>query len=317
MEVSRIIGKYRGSKPGPLLVCFGGIHGNEPAGARALDLVFKMLEVEPITNPEFVFHGDIIGLLGNIEALKLGKRYIDKDLNRLWTKENRERILNTPDCELVYKEEHELKALIITLEKEIKEINPSEIIFLDLHTTTATGGIFSIVSSSKRGLRIAKELHAPVVLGMEKGLRGTTHEYFDDESWSVPTEGIIFESGQHQDPLSVNRAIAAIINCMRTIGNIDPTVVENRHDELLTTFSENLPKVTQLEYWHRIKDEDDFHMLPGFKNFQKVVEGQLLAHDKTGPIYAPNSGLILMPLYQSQGEDGFFIIQAEEATVVL
>jgi succinylglutamate desuccinylase len=50
-------------------------------------------------------------------------------------------------------------------------------------------------------------------------------------------------------------------------------------------------------------------MLPGFNNFDKIVKGQPLAKDKNGPIYASIDGYILMPLYQKQGEDGFFIIQ--------
>jgi succinylglutamate desuccinylase len=48
-------------------------------------------------------------------------------------------------------------------------------------------------------------------------------------------------------------------------------------------------------------------MEPGFSNFQPVKRGQLLARDRHGDIRAPEAGLILMPLYQSQGTDGFFL----------
>jgi succinylglutamate desuccinylase len=50
-------------------------------------------------------------------------------------------------------------------------------------------------------------------------------------------------------------------------------------------------------------------MHPGFTNFQKVKKGELLAHDNKGEIICPHVGLILMPLYQKQGEDGFFLIR--------
>ena len=315
MQVNRVIGKYIGNKTGPLLVCLGGIHGNEPSGVKALDLIFKMLEVEPITNPYFEFHGAVIGIAGNIAALKEGKRYIDKDLNRLWTKEIRQRVRSTPIEELEVSEEREMKEIMEVVRGVVDELDPPEVVFLDLHSTTATGGIFSLVGDNKISRKLGKELHAPVVLGLDKGLVGTTQYYFEDPDWSFPTLGIIFESGQHNDPLSVNRAIAAIINCMRTIGCVEPHVVENRHDELLTTFSSNLPKVTRLAYCHRIKEDDDFHMLPGFRNFQRIEKGELLAHDVNGPIYAPESGYMLMPLYQSQGEDGFFIIKATKEII--
>ena len=88
MEINRVIGRYTGNKKGPLLIVFGAMHGNEPAGIKALDLMFKMLEVEPITNPDFHFRGRILGLCGNLRATQAGKRFIEKDLNRQWTKEN-------------------------------------------------------------------------------------------------------------------------------------------------------------------------------------------------------------------------------------
>ncbi len=52
-----------------MLICLGGIHGNEPAGVMAVDLILKMLEVEPITNPDFEFRGTIVGIRGNMQAL--------------------------------------------------------------------------------------------------------------------------------------------------------------------------------------------------------------------------------------------------------
>ena len=81
---NRVIGKYIGNASGPLLVITAAMHGNEPAGVKALDLLFKMLEVEPITNPDFVYHGEMIGLIGNLSAFNQKKRYIQKDINRSW-----------------------------------------------------------------------------------------------------------------------------------------------------------------------------------------------------------------------------------------
>jgi hypothetical protein len=52
---------------------------------------------------------------------------------------------------------------------------------------------------------------------------------------------------------------------------------------------------------------DGFAMNPGFENFQPVRRGQILARNNKGEIRAPENGLILMPLYQKLGEDGFFI----------
>mgnify|MGYP002624179510 FL=1 len=95
MDLDRIIGRYTGHEKGPLIICFGGMHGNEPAGIQALDIMFKMLEVEPITNPDFYFRGRLLGIRGNLKAIKKGLRFLEKDLKRQWTDENIHRIKNS------------------------------------------------------------------------------------------------------------------------------------------------------------------------------------------------------------------------------
>ena len=51
----RLIDRYTHDLNGPLLIVMAAMHGNEPAGVRALEYLFKMLEVEPITNHNFQF----------------------------------------------------------------------------------------------------------------------------------------------------------------------------------------------------------------------------------------------------------------------
>jgi len=41
-----------------------------------------------------------------------------------------------------------------------------------------------------------------------------------------------------------------------------------------------------------------------------VRAGTLLARDKAGEIRAREDGIVVMPLYQGQGEDGFFLGRA-------
>jgi succinylglutamate desuccinylase len=48
-------------------------------------------------------------------------------------------------------------------------------------------------------------------------------------------------------------------------------------------------------------------MRRGYRNFGTVRRGELLAYDNKGPVLAPIDGLILLPLYQGQGDDGFFV----------
>ncbi len=308
MALERVIGQYTGEEKGPLLIVLGGMHGNEPAGIKAIELMFKMLEVEPITNPEFKFNGRLLGIRGNVRAMEAGKRFMVKDLNRQWTPENVERIKNAP-VEALDPEDLEMKEILEIVDHQISNYKPEKIVLLDLHTTTAFGGIFTICTDDPESVRIAIELHAPVIKGMLNGIEGTTLHFFNSENIGVETVAVCFESGQHNEDLSVNRAIAALTNCMRTIGCVKAENVENRHDSLLIEYSKGLPQIAQLITVKRILPDDNFEMMPNYDNFQKVKKGELLAKDKSGKIYAPEDGLILMPLYQKQGDDGFFLIK--------
>ena len=308
----RIIGKYEGKERGPLLIVFGAMHGNEPAGVKALEQMFEMLDLEPERNPDFVFYGKMVGLIGNLNAYQAGKRFIKKDLNRQWTHKNIERVNNSPTSELD-EEDIELRDLLAAIHAEIKEYQPTKIVFLDLHTTTAFGGIFTIPQETPESLAIAVELHAPVVKGLLKGIKGTTLHYFTEENFGAGTVAVTFESGQHNEPMSVNRAIAGLTNCMRTIGCVEAAHIENRHDQILIDFSKGLPKIAELITIHSIQPNDNFEMVPNYKNFQTVKKGETLARDRHGEIIAIEDGLILMPLYQKQGDDGFFLLKTLEA----
>jgi len=309
--MERIIGRYTGHTKGTLVIAFGAMHGNEPAGVKALEAMFTALESEPTRNPNFHFCGRLLGLIGNMKAYEKGVRFIEKDLNRQWTLDNVALAKATPKEKLA-PELQELKALLHLVEKEIEDYQPDKVVILDLHTTTAHGGIFTLPAEDKDSEQIALELHAPVIKGLLKGIVGTTLHYFIPANFDIKISAVTFESGQHNEPLSVNRAIAAITNCLRTIQCVKQDDVESKHDNMLKEYSADLPKMSELLYVHPIAADDDFVMHPGFKNFQPIAKGELLASDKNGEIKAKRDGRILMPLYQKQGEDGFFLIQTVE-----
>jgi succinylglutamate desuccinylase len=306
-DSERIIGHYRGTEAGPLVVAIGGIHGNEPAGVRALERLFEMLEDEPRLNPGFNFKGDFLALRGNLEALAQGKRFIDVDLNRIW------RPLGPRPEAFPTSEDRELHELLAAIETALEETPLSELVLLDIHTTTAKGGIFAITGDDAPSLGLAAEMSVPVIKGMLSGLQGTTLHYFrgDHFATNFPVRAISFEAGHHNDPLSVDLALAATINLLRALGCVKNDDVSSFHDQRLRENSANLPRLTELAYVHKIAHDggDNFRMKAGYKNFQPIKKGELLATDKNGEVLAPIDGYILMPLYQDQGDEGFFVVR--------
>ncbi len=312
--MDRIIGTYTQNKKGPLLLVFGGVHGNEPAGIEALRILFQMLEKEPEVNPGFEFKGKIIGLIGNSRAFAAGFRYLTMDLNRAWKDKEVTQILSSDPAQLSAEssEIYELYHLIINF---LQENDPETLLLLDLHTTSAGGGIFCIPGDEADSLHLASLLRVPVILGLMAGIDGTMLKYIMNElcvknNYHPRTMGVAFEAGQHNDPDAISRSIAAIINCMRAGKLIDEKDVDSRHHEILEAYSKNLPKVTLLRHVHHTTPEDCFKMRPGYVNFQPIVAGEHLADNIRGKILSPIDGMILMPLYQPKGADGFFIVES-------
>ena len=308
---NRIIGERVGSQYGPLLIIFSQIHGNEPAGNKAVNELFNAIDEEYIKNPEFEFCGRIVALHGNMEAIQKGVRFIDKDLNRSWLPKEIERIIKCDDPNNLDSEDIEIKENLEIINYYIQLYDPPRVVVLDLHTTTAHGGIFTIPAPNEEARRIGLAMKAPVLHGFLEGLNGTTLHYFCDDNFEVEMTSVCFEAGQHQSSDSYKHAVSAIINCFKSIGGFYDKDIESKHDELLLERSKGLPLEANLIYVHPVQPGDNFKMVTTkiYNNFDLVHNGEVLATDINGDVKAPCSGLILMPLYQEQGEDGFFIIQ--------
>jgi succinylglutamate desuccinylase len=309
--LKRKIGIYDECISGPLIFVIGGMHGNEHSGIRAIELLIKMLEVEHITKPDFRFKGRLVGFVGNLQAIKSGTRFIDRDLNRIWDSDRITELMNN-HSKPAFQEEFEMLALLKAMSHEVKKYSTDKILIIDLHTTSAKGGIFVVPSKKQESLEFAFSIKAPVVDGLLDGISNPAQNYFDSNPWGVPVWSVSFESGMHQDPESVYVAIAALVNILKSIGSVEPEDVESRHDHLLEYKSKGQPKLSHLLHIHKIEPGDNFIMRPGFENFQFVKKDTILARDRKGEIKCPEDAYLLMPLYQTKGNDGFFLVKGDE-----
>lgn len=310
--VHRVIGRMDGQTSGPLVVATAALHGNEPAGVHALEAAFSMLA----DTPDLHFKGTFIGLIGNLHAFVTQSRFMERDFNRIWTPHHLETVLQHAGDKL-HGEDLELLHLYQAIHTVIHTRMPERVFFLDLHTTSASGGIFCIPTDEKESLRFAKALHAPVILNLFDRVEGTLLRFAAEGHFSteIPPQhicGAAYEAGQHEDPMSVSRSLSAILNTLHYAGCIADIHLRSPEETILQKSFAELPRVTRLIHAHHIKPGDTFRMRPGYVNFQAVEAGEHLADDVHGPILSPFSGLILMPLYQPQGSDGFFLVKEEE-----
>lgn len=297
----RVLGRYGGIAPGPLVIGIGGIHGNEPAGARALQRVLAVLAA---TAPPF--KGEMVALAGNLNALYHGWRYVHGDLNRRWLPERVERLKAASAALDGTSEESEQRELLAEIETALaRRRGPA--IFFDLHTTSSAGAPFALISDTLTNRRIALALGVPIILGLEENLDGTILNYINELGHAA----VGFEAGQHEALDSLRNHEAAIWLGLVAAGCLAPEHVP-AFDDLRRQLREaggNVPRVMELRYRCVITEEDQFAMLPGFANFTPVARGQQLARDWQGEVVAPEDGLLFMPLYQQQGDDGFFLVR--------
>jgi len=50
-------------------------------------------------------------------------------------------------------------------------------------------------------------------------------------------------------------------------------------------------------------------MEPGHCNFERVREGQVIARTREGPVEVPQNGWLFLPLYQTLGDDAYFLVR--------
>jgi len=298
-QFDRVIAEVKSAQKKAIMVFIGGIHGNEPTGAIALKKVFTELDQ---LNVDWL--GDVYAFTGNLQALADDKRFIDRDLNRVWTP-NEVLKLEERALEKTIAETEEQYALYNLIWPLLDEKAP--IYFIDLHTTSSPSAPFITINDILANRDYSIKFPVPVVLGIEEYISGPLLSYMNN----LETVSLAFEGGQHQDPLAVENHVSFIFVAMVNAGVIHKDEIPhfNFHLNRLSERGRNAHGIYEIRYKKGIKPEDEFKMLEGYANFDHIKKNEVLASVKTGDVTSPESGRIFMPLYQKQGSDGFFIIK--------
>jgi predicted deacylase len=297
IQNKRIIHHVKGREKGPILVFFGGIHGNEPAGVLALEKTLKLLDPKEIK-------GEVIGIYGNLKALKQKRRFLNKDLNRIWTTSRVKELKTKALLSAEEEEQSELYDIIV----EILRGNDQPIYFIDFHTTSSPTLPFITINDALINRDFSMVFPVPIVLGIEEYLEGPMLSYLNKEGYV----SLGFEAGQHVDPCSVTNCEAFIYLSLVATGSAPMESFERYpiYYKTLRNQARGLREVFEVMYKYEIKPFEDFRMNPGFVSFQKVKKGDELAVSNEKIIQSPYSARLFMPLYQKEGEDGFFIIKS-------
>jgi succinylglutamate desuccinylase len=293
---ARVIDRLSGAADGPTLIVVGGVHGNEPAGIAAARRVLGRLRA---SGAELV--GEVVALAGNRRALAARRRYLVRDLNRQWTDE---RIAAAraagadADPEAI-----ELVELAAELDR-VRARARGPAFVLDLHTTSADGIPFAVVGEGEAGRGFAAAFPLPGIVGLETQVDGVLTGYLAGLGCAT----LAVEGGQNQSAHALANLEAAVtigVSAAGVMAAEDVPGLDQARD-LLARARGDLPHLIEVVARHEVLPEHEFRMEPGFANIQRTGAGTLLARDGAAEIRAPFDGLVLLPLYQPQGSDGFF-----------
>lgn len=295
----RIIGWYGSGTPGPTVVFFGGIHGNEPAGVRALEQVFARFETGEVPCER----GTVIGIRGNLPALGRQQRYLQHDLNRLWNPARIARILETPQGRRSV-EEQELASLHELLVHILAE-EAAPFYFIDLHTTSSQTLPFITINDSMINRKFSELFPVPVILGIEEYLEGPLLSYINQLGYVA----LGFESGQHLDPAAITNAVDFIWLTLCFSGVTPSLECFPKSFRRLKSAALCDHYFYEVYYRHELSNGHGFKMEEGYRSFQRIPRGTRVATQEGEPLALQKPGILFMPLYQQQGEEGFFLIR--------
>jgi succinylglutamate desuccinylase len=292
-----VLGDIDQGRPGPTFLAQGGIHGNEPAGVEALRRVLAVLEQRGVA-----IHGRFVACRGNIQALVRGQRFVERDLNRSWLRTSVARLAARAPA-LDTAEDLEQRELL-ALYEACHASRRGPMVFLDLHTSSAEGPPFTCMADTLPNRRIADAIPVPMILGLEECIDGAVMEWFNERGQI----GLAVEGGRHHDENSVDNLESAVWLALAASGVVARAEVDERlHRDRLSRAARGAPHLLEIRYRHAIRPADRYTMVPGYVSFQPVTKGELLGQQQGGPVRATEDGLVLLPLYQGQGEDGFFL----------
>ncbi len=258
-----------GRKKGPTIALICNVHGNELCGRKAVHRVLAEHEIEK---------GRLVLIDGNQEAALLNRRFVESDMNRLFTKKQLARKKGPVDL---------VRARYLT------EIIPTLGIdhAIDFHSTSSQmKHPFSVCFPEAEHL--ADICPVVPIYGWPGIVKGTLIEWMISQG--IPS--LVVETGEHFSIKAVNVAEKVVVSVLSHYGLITP---------MAPVTLKRRPKFSVLEHV-KVTHAESFTLTRSYASFDKLSAGELIAHDNEKEYRVPeDDGLyILMPAIQDNVRKG-------------
>ena len=290
--MERVFAELDSGRAGPLIIVIAALHGNEHVGFHALKRVLLNLKSQD-------FVGKLVGITGNLAAANRKQRYIEHDLNRFFLSNYlNESHPNVPEW-------HEARDLIDHVIAYCQGWPADQQVhLLDMHSMSGEGLPFTCFPHTERNEALAHQLPLPAIADLVQVLPGTLVDYFSDKLDSA----MVVECGQHEADVTMDIGEAALACFLKLTGCLQNPDVYSHAEAFLRGQTKHTHEVfTRIKYRYHIDHQGEFVMQPGYQNFQSVALDEWLATDRDKRVSAPFAGRMILPCYQKQCADGFFI----------
>ncbi|MCR4260743.1 MAG: succinylglutamate desuccinylase/aspartoacylase family protein [Candidatus Colwellbacteria bacterium] len=271
---------FTSNNPGPTVLIFGAIHGNEVCGAEALNKLAHNLS----SNTTHLLKGRLIMVpVANPKAFEHNTRYANKDLNRVF------KLTKNPKT---YEEK---------LSNELCRLVGQSDFLLDIHSLHTEGKPFVFLDDPSQD-EYAK------ALGIHDGLSGWPELYENNAqhsdtikyALSLDKRALLLECGSHKDPKSIEVAYNAVNNLL---GFLDMTTVKPN-----TAFDFNNIRMQEIFTLKHPLDK----LVKKWQHLDPIKRGDLLANAEDGPIVAKYDGFVIMPNHDALVGDEWFYLGKQD-----
>lgn len=256
-------------KKGKKVIVMGSVHGNERIGAEILKKLKKILTKENIK-------GEIHLILGNPQAYKRNKRFIDEDLNRLFG-ENHHKLYKSANPNY---EQNRAMA--------IGDIIKDTDFLLDIHSTIKPSVPFLYMENDAKHRNLAPIFGTKFVVMQNKKFRPqeltSSTDSFVDNHGGI---GITYESGWYKDFSGLDTVFGNVLKFLNAVGSIDMAGRTAHRKSAKTKYLEVYDKI--------IPQKNMFTFSKDYENFDFVKAGSSLAKDGDTIVKVKMDSYIIFP----------------------
>ena len=276
-----LIQTYQGNQPGKTTLIMGGTHGDEKTGVL---IVQKLNQILAKSGSDF--SGQIITILANLQAIEKNQRYVDEDLNRLWSSQK------TQEIESKKQLNNEEKVLL-----KIKPYLQQADVFVDIHATISPSEPFIFCQNSPQHLDLASFFEIQKIVSLEKDSNIQSMQVCTDDFVNANQGiGLTLETGWQKDFSKVDTFLNNILNLLKTKNHLK--INQNLGilpEQKSTSKSQKPAKQIYTIYKHLKSPTQDLVYEQKIKSFAEFKQGQKIAVDSQQEYFADQDCFIIFP----------------------